>query len=366
MTVATLPPRRPASEKIFAVQLLRAVAATGVVIAHVRYDFLHHLGLPERLPGVLNAGNAGVDLFFVISGFVMVYSSESLFGRDRGAVIFLARRVARIVPLYWLMSAVMVAYCAARGFAASDTGPAHVALSFLFIPYPRPSGEVGPVYGVGWTLNYEMFFYAVFALCLAARREITVVRVGFALAALVVAGGLWPGLPLALAYWADPIVLEFVFGMMLALAYRRGVRLPASASPPMLITALALILAYNEWGTALAPRWCGFGVPGAMAVAALTLAERDIAIGWIDRFGDASYALYLGHPVVVAVARMLALRGYIDPAAMPWVYLCAVVAASIGAALLLHRLVEVRLTGWARRLFAPLAASPERARVPIA
>ena len=366
MTAATLPARRPASEKIFAVQLLRAVAATGVVIAHVRYDFLRHLGLPDGLPGVLNAGNAGVDLFFVISGFVMVYSSESLFGRDRGAVIFLARRVARIVPLYWLMSTAMVAYCAARGFAASDTSPAHAVLSFLFIPYSRPSGEMGPVYGVGWTLNYEMFFYALFALCLAARREITVARVGFALAALAVAGGLWPGLPAALAFWADPIVLEFVLGMMLALAYRRGVRLPASVSAALLIAAFALILAYNEWATALAPRWCGFGVTGAMAVAALTLAKRDIAIGWIDRVGDASYALYLGHPVIVAVARTLAVKGYIDPAAMPWVYLCAIVAVSIGASLLLHRLVEVRLTGWARRLLAPLAAPPERARVPIA
>jgi exopolysaccharide production protein ExoZ len=186
---------RAASDKLFALQLLRAVAATGVVISHVRYDFLHHFGLPDGLPGFINAGAAGVDLFFVISGFVMVYSSETLFGRDRAATIFLVRRVARIVPLYWLMSALMIAYVAARGFAASDASPTQAVLSFLFIPYPRPSGEMSPVYGVGWTLNYEMFFYAVLALCLAARRAITVARVAIALAVLALAGWLLPGLP---------------------------------------------------------------------------------------------------------------------------------------------------------------------------
>jgi peptidoglycan/LPS O-acetylase OafA/YrhL len=296
----------------------------------------------------------------------MVYSSETLFGRERAAAIFLVRRVARIVPLYWLMSAVMIAYCAARGFAASDTSPAHAALSFLFIPYPRPSGEMSPVYGVGWTLNYEMFFYAVFALCLAARREVTVVRVGIALAVLAIVGGLWPALPGALAVWADPIVLEFVLGMMLALAYRRGVRVPVPAAGPVLVAALALILTYNEWGTVLLPRWLGFGLPAALVVAALALAERDVAIGWIDQVGDASYALYLCHPMVIAAARMLSLKGYIDPAAMPWAYLCAVVAASIGGALLLHRLVEVPLTGWARRRLAALAVPRAAARAPTA
>jgi exopolysaccharide production protein ExoZ len=356
--------RRAATGKLFALQLLRAVAATGVVIAHVRYDFLRHLGLPDGLPGMLNAGSAGVDLFFVISGFVMVYSSESLFGRDRAAAIFLARRIARIVPLYWLMTAAMIAYVAARGFAASDASPAHAALSLFFIPYPRPSGEMSPVYGVGWTLNYEMFFYAVFALCLGARREITVGRVAVALAALAVAGWLLPGLPGALAYWADPIVLEFVLGMILALAYRRGARLPVWASAPLAIAALALILLYNDAGTALLPRWLGFGLPAAMVVAALALVERDIAIAWIDRIGDASYALYLCHPVVVAAGRMLSLRGYLVPAALPWVYLCGVVAVSIGVALLLHRFVEAPLTGRARRLLAALATPRERVRAP--
>jgi exopolysaccharide production protein ExoZ len=363
--VAIVSTRRTASDRLFALQLLRAVAAIGVVISHVRYDFLHHFGLPDALPGFLNAGAAGVDLFFVISGFVMVYSSETLFGRDRASAIFLVRRVARIVPLYWLMSVAMIAYVATRGFAASDTSPAHAALSFLFIPYPRPSGEMSPVYGVGWTLNYEMFFYSVFALCLGARRGVTVARVAAILAVLAIAGALLPGLPVTLAYWVDPVVLEFAIGMLLALAYRSGVRLPVWVAAPIMIGGLVLVVANSGAWNAWLPRWLGFGMPAAMEVAALALAKRDIAIGWIDRIGDASYALYLCHPIVIAVGRMASLKGYLNPAAMPWVYLCVIVAASTVVALLLHRLVEVPLTGRARRLLAALATPRERVGAPI-
>jgi exopolysaccharide production protein ExoZ len=153
--------------------------------------------------------------------------------------------------------------------------------------------------------------------------------------------------------------------MVLALAYRSGVRLPLWAAAPLLIGGLALTLLYNQTGATLLPRWCGFGLPAAMVVAALALAERDVAIGWIDRIGDASYALYLCHPVVIAVGRMLSLKGWLDPAAMPWLYLCGIVAASIGAALLLHRFVEAPLTGWARRLSTALTPPRERVRAPI-
>ena len=211
----------------------------------------------------------------------------------------------------------------------------------------------------GWTLNYE-FLLPVFALCLAARREVTVARVGIALVVLAAAGGVWPALPGALAVWADPIVLEFVLGMMLAVAYRRGVCVPVWAAAPMLIAALGLILAYNEWGTVLLPRWLGFGLTAALVVAAFALMERDVAIGWIDRVGDASYASICAtrwsSPRRDAVA-----EGYIDPAAMPWTYLGGVTAA-IGVALLRRPAGRSALPGWARRPLAALAAPRELSR----
>ena len=236
----------------------------------------------------------------------------------------------------------MIAYVAARGFAASDTSPTQAVLSFLFIPYPRPSGEMSPVYGVGWTLNYEMFFYAVFALCLAARREITVARVadraGRAGDRRLVAAGIAGGARL----------LGRPDRARIRARHAAGARLP-KRRPAADLGGGAVIdrragadpVCTHQTGTTLLPRWLGFGLPAAMMVAVTHFGGA----GYRDRLdrpdGRASYALYLCHPVVIAVGRMLSLDGYLDPAAMPWVYLCGVVAASIGAALLLHRVVEV-------------------------
>jgi peptidoglycan/LPS O-acetylase OafA/YrhL len=260
----------------------------------------------------------------------------------------------------------MIAYVGARGFAASDASPALAALSFAFIPYPRPSGDISPILGVGWTLNFEMLFYAIFAAAFAARREVTVGRVAVALAALALTGALWPGLPMPLAYWSDPIVLEFALGMTLALIFRRGLRLPGWLAALLVIAALAQVTLYLALAEGSMPRWLGYGVPAAEIVAALTLARRDIAIGWIDRIGDASYALYLCHPVVIAAARMLALRGYLAPGAMPWLYLCGAVCGSVGAALVIYRLVELPMTGYARRLLGAVIMPRRhlRARLP--
>jgi len=342
------PPLRP-SPTIFGIQLLRAVAATAVVAAHVRYDFIVHLNLPDRLPRALEWGNAGVDLFFVISGFVMVYSSERMFGQPGAAREFLTRRIARIVPLYWLMSLVMLAYVAARGFAASDASPAQALASFLFVPYPRPSGEVDPLYGVGWTLNYEMFFYAAFAVAIAARRGVAVAGLGAVLAMLVVANHACGGLPGPLSYWGRPIVLEFVLGMGIAVAHRAGVRLSTPAALALLAAAAVEFAIWASFDDALGQRWLSAGLPAAQAVTALALLRRDVVIGWVDRVGDASYALYLTHPVVIALARVLAQKGHLSPQAAPYRYLAGVVAASIVLSLLTHRLVERPLTSLARR-----------------
>src|SRR6185437_6250311 len=99
---------------------------------------------------------------------------EGLFRRSGAAREFLLRRIARIVPLYWLVTTVMLAYVLLRGFGPSDASPALALTSYLFIPYERPSGEMGPLYGVGWTLEYEMFFYGLFAVALFAQRNLAV------------------------------------------------------------------------------------------------------------------------------------------------------------------------------------------------
>ena len=278
-------------ETLSGVQALRALAATVVAVAHTGEEFAGHLALPGLVPDLVY-GAAGVDLFFVISGFVMVYASERLFGREGAFRTFMARRVIRIVPLYWAMTTVMLLYVLARGFPASDASPTLAFLSYVFIPYPRPSGSVSPLYALGWTLNYEMMFYLLFGCALFARRQIAVLVVATVLITFAIVHALVPRLPAQIDFWTNSIVLEFVFGMALALLYRRGVRLPQPIA--YLLAAAALAIFFGTLTSNPQPRWLVWGVPAAMLVASVALAGRSVFVPpVVIGLGDASYALYL-------------------------------------------------------------------------
>jgi exopolysaccharide production protein ExoZ len=334
------------------IQLLRAVAATAVVAFHIRYDIVNNIAVPGLLPAGFDLGAAGVDLFFVISGFVMVYSSEALFAQPNASATFLLRRIARIVPLYWLMTTLMLVYVLLRGFAPSDASPLQALASYFFIPYPRPSGVIDPLYGIGWTLNYEMFFYVVFAAALWARREVAVAGVAASLAAFaafvsIVSGK--DGFPRQVGYLADPLILEFVFGMGIAMIYRAGVRLSPALAALMVVAAVVQV----EWLAAYLPRWIGWGLPAAQIVAALSLRDRHLPFATaFEKLGDASYALYLIHPALISAARIVANKGYLTPAAAPWFYFGAYLAVCICASLVVHRFLEKPMTTAVRRIFS--------------
>jgi exopolysaccharide production protein ExoZ len=178
------------------IQILRAVAALAITVHHA----MHEADLAARKSGGTFDWQfrlpleAGVDLFFVISGFVMVHASRHMFGTPTSIMPFLRRRLARIAPIYWLTTLLflMLSYSglspATRPFPTAD----EIAATFLFIPYARPDGYIQPVYGLGWTLNYEMFFYLLFALLLPWPREKAVPALVVVLMILVAAGQMIP------------------------------------------------------------------------------------------------------------------------------------------------------------------------------
>ena len=232
------------SRTLLSIQVLRAVAALGVLTHHVCNEKVAHIGsLPAPLHN-LSVGVAGVDLFFVISGFVMVYASESLFGKRGAARVFFLRRLARIVPLYWAVTAAIIIYLlVVHGTAVLMTlhSPGSLVASFLFIPYPRMDGYLSPVHILGWTLNYEMFFYVFFAVAILLPRRAAVIAITALFIALVAIGRI-ATLPPPIAFWCDPIILEFCFGMVLAVAYREGIRLPRTASWLLISIAVAALI----------------------------------------------------------------------------------------------------------------------------
>jgi exopolysaccharide production protein ExoZ len=321
-----------------------------VAMHHAQYDasaVAARTGQPFSYSRLL-PWTAGVDIFFVISGFIMVYASADLFGRRDGPRLFLERRIARIVPIYWAVTTLFLLIALIVPGAINSAAPNvwQVVASYLFIPTTGADGHVQPVYTLGWTLNYEMFFYVLFALAIVLKRAQAVVAVAAMLLLFVVVRPFAAPLSPALAFWGDPIVIEFVFGMLLGLTRTRGVSLPFAAR--LMLAAAAVVLLHFDLVRSDAPlplpAIAAYGVPAAMLVAAAAF-HRDSETPWrferpLATLGDASYALYLVHPFAIRVLRELVLALGAGALLGPWVFVGVALVLAVAAALAVYRLFE--------------------------
>lgn len=272
------------------VQYLRAVAALAVVVFHAG----------ERTGLHVTIGAAGVDIFFVISGFVMYLTSTR---RPVTPGRFMLDRIKRIVPLYWIATGVMIAGAWVGLFPNLVLEPVHALASLFFIPMQSPSsGEVWPVLVQGWTLNYEMFFYLIFAASLFCPPRWRLVFPLGILAALVTAGALAaPAGPIGLTY-TQPILLEFAAGMLMAACWLKG-WIPRWHTGLFLALAglagFALIFAF---GLGFDARICG-PLATMLVFGAITLETHGKMprLPGLTYLGNASYSIYLWHTFAVSV-----------------------------------------------------------------
>ncbi|CAH1673037.1 Acyltransferase [Hyphomicrobiales bacterium] len=334
-------------QPIHSIQVLRALAAFMVAIHHVQPDaamLAARAGLSFSRSDLL-PWMAGVDIFFVVSGFIMVHASQDLFGRAGGGSAFLKRRLARIVPLYWAMTTLFLLVGLAVPAVLNSGAPnlAQILGSYLFWPVVSTQGLVQPVYSLGWTLNYEMLFYVLFAAGLALPRRWALPAIAAVLALLVAGERLAGPLPLPLSFWGQPIVLEFAAGMGIAVLRQKGFRLHgalrvavAAAGVGVLIVAAQMPGTDGPWSSVL---WRG-GAAVLLMLAAGCGREGIVPV-WPVRalaaVGDASYALYLVHPFVIRGLREVALRAGLYA---PLPYIVLALTASVVAALLLYRFFE--------------------------
>jgi exopolysaccharide production protein ExoZ len=349
------------------VHLLRAAAALAVMIAHAHQSALL-MGIGDYVPD-FPMGAAGVDLFFVISGFVMVVASADLFGQRGAPPYFFLRRLARIVPLYWLLTGIFVFILfAGRHNSSSWLSVSEVVTSLLFIPHSLPNGAVAPVYGLGWTLNYEMMFYVVFSAVLFLRPRVAVPMLSL--------GMLWLayivpryGFGVPISFWANPIIVEFVFGMIIGLARLEGFRMPSWLAISSVVAALCWFAASAAtFGLAFNREFC-WGLPAAAMIAGGGLCRTDmLSRNRLARslilIGDASYALYLVHPLA-ALAPYKAFGWLVPPVSVPYLYAAALYASSIAAAIVIHFMFERPTTRFLqRRVLTGLAPRHAAARFP--
>lgn len=352
-----------AARYVVNVQILRFCAAILVVFAHVGVEIENKAratGQAFTMWHPLDWG-LGVDIFFVISGFIMYYLMHDRFGVPGTARLFLMRRLIRIVPLYWICTTLMLASILAAGSMINNNGidPVHIVASYAFLPWPRADGELFPLLSLGWTLNFEMFFYFVFAvaLLLPKRLGLGLLVAAFALlmiVALAVPPTVWP-----LRFWGNSIIGEFLLGILVAALFLRKTRISRPVSALLVGVGLMLAVLFFQTGSyEYLPRLITGGIPAVLITAAVVLGN-PAPDGRVSRFlalgGDASYALYLTHPFTIKIFAAISVKAGLPLHALYWLGMLATIAGSLAVHLWVEKPIGAALS---RRLNAGRARAP--------
>lgn len=330
------------SDRIANIQLLRGIAAFLVVAEHAKnaVTSVHLKTEIAASPLSIFPFGIGVDIFFVISGFVMAYSSERLHGAAGAWRDFLWRRLIRVAPLYWATTAALIIFfIITRDAQWRDASWWSVIGSFLFIPTLNSAGHPLPIYSVGWTLNHEMFFYVIFAVFvgLPARRAVAAITV--TILTLVAFGIIVDPRTPILDVWSASIMIEFVLGIGLYELHRAGMtRLPAGVAVAASVVAVAAMARMSsDPGEARAILWGGPAALIVLAALSLPSAPRRIS----NFLGDTSYGVYLVH-VLVILALSSIFRRWLPDTDVVWFALfpAAVVVSTLATASVAHRFIE--------------------------
>ncbi|CAG5073271.1 hypothetical protein DYBT9623_04755 [Dyadobacter sp. CECT 9623] len=314
------------------IQILRAIAALLVVFAH--FEFVK--------PAV---GGFGVDIFFIISGFIMAYIV------NKNSDAFLYRRLVRIIPIYWFMTLLTLALYAVKPswFRSLIVTPEAVIKSLLFIPY-RIKGS-GPILSLGWTLTYEMFFYvciAVFTAIFGNRKGMNACLIFLTL--FVIVFNVFPVRNYIVQFYSNTIILEFVAGSLLYQYWKAFGNIKSG-----LLNAMGLSLGVASFVFLLfadylhdpnLTRFILFGIPAFFIANAFLILEEKVnhknkVHATAILLGDASYAMYLVHPFVIyAFIRLIFVRFKVEGTAFELTQLIGTMIIVCLVAVAIHKWFE--------------------------
>jgi len=317
--------------KLVGIQYLRGFAAIAVL--------LYHVGDQHKIP--FEIGAAGVDVFFVISGFIMWSTTAH---SDVSMPDYFWKRFARVFPLYWVVLGVTFVSAHARPafFYNHDASIENFLRSLVLLPRLK-DGAFHPTVVQGWTLSYEVFFYCLLGVLMAVGLRLRLIGTCATLLVFVAIGQI-----VDLGYigaFAAPIVLEFAAGVLIAYA---ASRLKFSRSVTVVALSLAMIGFAFETLMVDWPRVLKWGVPAALLVIAAVGLEpwfRKHPVRMLVYFGDASYSIYLWHVWVGIMMTGVLLRLPIPTLLHPPVQAVMMLLASC----LLYRVIEKPLLALFRR-----------------
>lgn len=343
------------AQTIEPLQVLRGLAATLVMIKHTVYEV--KMTSPLAFNGdFANFFHVGIDMFFVLSGFIMVYISWGQSGAG-AARDFIVRRIIRIVPTYWFYTFVLlgVALIIPQVLAKAEYVPIDFLKSLFFVPYMNTAGDLQPFLANGWTLNYEMYFYAVFALCLFLPPLL-----GLSALLAYLAVSVWTGFfgldgDVARVY-GSPMVLEFAAGALMGFLYMKNIRLPSWVFPAGVVYIVLMLGALAFYGDVIEAEIGGLllrmfaGISAVLVIALPRGVENMTMPRWGVFAGDASYSIYLSHSFGIGAVTQLVLLAGLETTLSPWLIFAATVVVCLIGGSLAYVLVEKKLITLGRAL----------------
>lgn len=334
---------------LYSVQLSRAIAAVLVVVCHA----IHKQGQLSGTGRIWAFGGSGVDLFFIISGFIMCHVSAR---KPISARQFLWARVLRIMPLYWTLSLIALAvFIWDPAIVNSSGGTTTVLNSFTLVP----NGDKFLIQ-TGWTLSYEFIFYLVFAASLFFARVNYIVFIAVSIILLVGIGMFMsPSSPI-IQLLTGSLLLEFLMGVG-AYLYVCRVSHHTAVSATLLGVGI-IMLGYVAYTNHSQYRVIVYGIPymiffaGLVSFEGLVRLSANQGIGRVMKLlGDASYSMYLSHPFSLAVGGMILKHLHVHAPSAGSTFI--LVAASLGGGVACYFMLERPLMRWVRTSFGAASAS---------
>jgi len=292
------------------IQILRGLAALWVVIYHCSFMMINHIDELSAFGRFMFHGFVGVDIFFIISGYIISASLDKINVADRLAwKDFAIRRVIRIAPMYYIVTLVfsIFIFLYPHLFKTSKIDLESLVFSLAFWPHYNWQGNIYPILGVGWTLNYEIFFYISSALFgwLFHKKGIPIMAGSFLLLAIL--GSIFSTQKnAAIATYTNPIILEFCFGCLI---FRLNKCRMANGKVLFILAITSgLFLSTLNWPQDGWYRVIAFGIPSFLLVYSATCSSpwKIFPSKALLYIGDISYSMYLIHQLtIVAIAKLL-------------------------------------------------------------
>ena len=348
-------------KKILSIEILRGLAATLVVFVHViaETQFRSVNSTLVNFYELKDFGLVGVDIFFVISGFIMVLIHGDDFLKPKASFIFLKKRFLRIAPLYWFFTIIasflliVLPEFSSRGLTFDIT---HFFMSLSFIPWNNSAGTMFPVLGVGWTLNYEMYFYLLFAVCLMFKKKnflfiLTIIFIsGFTVSKI--SDSSIPFLKMI----GNPILFEFLGGVFMGYLYNKNIVIKNYFSLLTISLTLLSINVFFKFDSSY--KFIYFGLPSLLLLYSLVSLERisnffetisSKMLKVMLVIGSSSYSIYLSHPFVLKAVYRFIPNSFVSN--HPDVVITIVLIITVLFGIFVYYLIEIPLLRHTKKIF---------------